>query len=96
MIPTARYQRCCGITAKGTRCRNTGGCAIHRSANDERRRHDDTAHMAKIRKDHEKWEKASQPNLLSRAEIQELLEIGRRQAIAEEAGIGSLPCGCHG
>lgn len=96
MIPTARYQRCCGITAKGTRCRNTGGCATHRAENEDRRRRDDDAHMAKIRKDHEEMVKASQPNLLSRDRIQELLDIGRRQAIAEDKGIGSDPCGCQG
>ena len=97
MHPTARYQRCVGITAKGRRCRNTGGCAIHRAANEERRRRDDDAHMEGIRKANRKAEQKTLPlTLLSRDRIKELIELGRQQAIAEDKGIGSFPCGCHG
>lgn len=97
MHPTARYQRCIGITRKGDRCRNTGSCAIHRAANDERRRRDDDAHIQSIRKANRKAEQlALDFNLLSHDRIKELIELGRQQAIAEERGIGSLPCGCHG
>jgi hypothetical protein len=95
--PTAKYSRCIGITTKGRRCRNTGGCAIHRAANEERRRHDDDAHMNSIRKANRKAEKNAVPySLLSRDRIQELLEIGRKQEEAAKQGLGALPCGCLG
>lgn len=96
MHPTARYQRCIGITRKGDRCRNTGSCAIHKAQNEERRRRDDDAYMKNVRKANEKAKRDAMPRtLLSMDQIRALIEQGIRED-QEDQRNWSNSCGCQG